>query len=212
MLRKGATVLVFVAIAIAVVCAHGVRPALAASRVHVVVPGDTLWRIAAKYGVTVESLVQVNYLTSSLIIPGQTIVIPTTALQPTGIHQWYQTGWNFGPAEIDLLARLIRAEAEGEPYVGQVAVGAVVLNRLRSPLFPKRLEDVIYEPDQFEPVANGTISLPPTPESIRAALDAIAGWDPTGGALYFYNPTKAHSDFLASRKQLVAIGGHVFLV
>lgn len=211
MLCKGARVVAAAILAALVWSLIGGAQALAAPTVHVVARGDTLWKIATMYGVTVESLVEVNNLTSSLIMPGQTLLIPVKATQPTGNEQWHEDNWNFGPAEIDLLARLIRAEAEGEPYIGQVAVGAVVLNRLRSPLFPKRLVDVIYEPDQFEPVLNGTISLPPTPESIRAALDAIRGWDPTGGALYFYNPAKAQSSFLAMRKQLVAIGGHVFL-
>lgn len=183
--------------------------ALAGERLHTVAPGDTLWKIAMQYGVTVESIIAANGLKSSILWPGDCLVIPNEFQPPNG--RSVPSNWSFSAEEIDLLARLIRAEAEGEPYVGKVAVGAVVLNRLRSPLFPKTLADVIFEPDQFEPVANGTIWRPATADARRAALDAINGWDPTGGALYFYNPSKAYSWFLAAKRLLASIGGHVFL-
>lgn len=115
------------------------------------------------------------------------------------------------PAEVDLLARLITAEAAGEPYVGQVAVGAVVLNRVRSGLFPATIAGVIYQPYQFETVLNGRIDQPPTPTAVRAALDALSGWDPTGGALYFYNYTQTWNSFLWSRPWRATIGLHRFV-
>lgn len=116
----------------------------------------------------------------------------------------------FSRDELLLLARLITAEAGGESYEGMVAVGAVVLNRIRSPLFPNTMYGVIYEQDQFEPVLNGRINNPPTELAIRAATDAINGWDPSNGALYFFNPNKAYSSFLWGRPQTAWIGGHRF--
>lgn len=209
MYRKGLVFPLTLALAVGLCLTLLPGVASAGTGSHVVAPGDTLWNIALRYGVTVESLVAANHLTTSIIWPGQTLVVPGEVRAAEERH--VSSNWDFTADEIDLLARLIRAEAEGEPYVGKVAVGAVVLNRLRSPLFPKKLADVIYEPDQFEPVANGTIWLPATAEARRAALDAINGWDPTGGALYFYNPAKASSWFLAARRLLTSIGAHVFL-
>jgi len=110
----------------------------------------------------------------------------------------------------DLMARVISAEAKGEPYVGQVAVGAVILNRVEHPHFPKTIPGVIFEPDAFTAVSQGTIWLPPTASSMRAAQDALAGWDPTGGALYYYNPAKATNWWITTRRFLVQIGSHIF--
>ncbi|MCR4403557.1 MAG: cell wall hydrolase [Firmicutes bacterium] len=110
----------------------------------------------------------------------------------------------------DLMARVISAEAKGEPYVGQVAVGAVILNRVEHPHFPKTIPGVIFEPDAFTAVSQGTVWLQPTASSVRAAQDALSGWDPTGGALYYYNPAKATNWWITSRRYLVQIGRHVF--
>lgn len=112
---------------------------------------------------------------------------------------------------IDLLARLIRAEAEAEPYEGKVAVAAVLLNRVGDSRFPKTLEGVIYEPDAFESVSNGRIyATPPTPEDYQAARDAVNGWDPTYGAVFFWNPATAVSKWVWSRPIITQIGSHVF--
>ena len=112
---------------------------------------------------------------------------------------------------IDLLARVVRAEAEAEPYEGKVAVAAVLLNRVADPRFPKTLEGVIYEPYAFESVSNGRIySTPPTAEDLRAARDAVNGWDPTYGAVFFWNPATAVSQWVWSRPIITQIGSHVF--
>lgn len=111
----------------------------------------------------------------------------------------------------DLMARVISAEAKGEPYVGQVAVGAVILNRVDHPHFPKTIPGVIFEPDAFTAVSSGHIWEPPAISGARAAQDALAGWDPTGGALYYYNPAKATNWWVAGRQFLVQIGRHIFL-
>jgi N-acetylmuramoyl-L-alanine amidase len=112
----------------------------------------------------------------------------------------------------ELLARLIRAEAESEPYTGQVAVGAVILNRIQSTKFPKTLAGVIYQPHAFESVSNGQINLPPTDSCRKAARAALGGWDPSGGALFFYNPAKVGSptSYVWTRHIIQKIGRHFF--
>ncbi|NLM03456.1 MAG: spore cortex-lytic enzyme SleB [Clostridiales bacterium] len=112
--------------------------------------------------------------------------------------------------DINLLARAIHAESKGEPYEGQVAVGAVILNRVKDAKFPNTLPGVIYQPGAFEPVDRGTINEPANETAYKAALDAINGWDPTGGALYFWNPSTATSPWIWSRTIIIKIGNHVF--
>lgn len=109
-----------------------------------------------------------------------------------------------------LLARCIHGEARGEPYVGKVAVGAVVLNRTRSPQFPNTIAGVIYQPLAFTAVADGQINLTPNKDSIKAAKDALNGWDPTYGTLYYWNPVTATSKWIWSRKVTLKIGKHWF--
>lgn len=109
-----------------------------------------------------------------------------------------------------LLARCIHGEARGEPYVGKVAIGAVVLNRVRDPRFPNTIAGVIYQPLAFTAVADGQINLTPDKDSIRAARDALNGWDPTYGSLYYWNPATATSKWIWSRKVTLKIGKHWF--
>ncbi len=112
--------------------------------------------------------------------------------------------------ELALLAQLVYAEAEGEPYEGQVAVAAVVLNRVDHPLFPDTIPGVIYEPHAFTVVANGRLYKQPDERAQAAARAAVDGWDPSDGALYFYNPALARSPWLLSRPKIKTIGKHVF--
>ncbi|MGO0123438.1 spore cortex-lytic enzyme [Desulfothermobacter acidiphilus] len=109
-----------------------------------------------------------------------------------------------------LLARLIMGEAADEPFEGKVAVGAVVLNRMRHPNFPHSIPGVIFQPGAFESVSNGQIWRPLSPEAVRAAELALAGWDPTGGALYFWNPAKPVSAWVWTRTIVTRIGNHIF--
>lgn len=111
-----------------------------------------------------------------------------------------------------LLARCIYGEARGEPYTGQVAVGAVVLNRVKSPEFPNTIAGVIYQRHAFTAVSDGQINLTPDQTALNAAKDAMNGWDPTGGCLYYYNPAKATSSWIFSRETVVTIGKHVFAI
>lgn len=109
-----------------------------------------------------------------------------------------------------LLAKLVYAEARGEPYKGQVAVAAVVLNRVESSSFPNTISGVIYQRYAFTCVNNGSINNTPDNTAIRAALDALNGWDPTGGCLYYYNPKTATDDWIRSRTVQTVIGNHSF--
>ena len=111
-----------------------------------------------------------------------------------------------------LLARCIYGEARGESYTGQVAVGAVVLNRVKSSQFPNTIAGVIYQRHAFTAVSDGQINLTPDQTAINAAKDAMNGWDPTGGCLYYYNPATATSSWIFSRETVVTIGKHVFAI
>ena len=112
--------------------------------------------------------------------------------------------------DVYLLARIISAEARGEPYAGQVAVGAVVLNRVRHPSFPDTISGVIYQTDAFTAVSDGQFNKPIAESAYRAAQDALNGSDPSGGALYYFNPATATSAWIWSRPLLVTIGNHRF--
>lgn len=112
--------------------------------------------------------------------------------------------------EVTLLARVIEGEAANEPFLGKVAVGAVILNRTKSADFPHTISGVIYQDHAFESVANGQVNRPLSEESIRAADTAMGGYDPTGGALFFWNPNKPVSAWIWSRDIITEIGNHVF--
>lgn len=117
---------------------------------------------------------------------------------------------SYSSADVMLLARLIYGEARGESYVGQVAVGAVVMNRIRSSSFPNTMSGVIYQRYAFTAVDDGQINLTPNETAKKAAKDALNGWDPTYGSLYYYNPRTATSAWIFTRPVTVTIGNHVF--
>ncbi len=112
--------------------------------------------------------------------------------------------------ELNILARCIHGEARGEPYVGQVAVAAVILNRVRDSRFPNTIAGVIYQPGAFDAVADGQINLEPDQSSFKAARDAMNGWDPTYGSVYYYNPVTATSKWIWTRQIVTTIGKHNF--
>lgn len=112
--------------------------------------------------------------------------------------------------DVTLLAKAITGEARGEPYIGQVAVGAVVLNRTRHPSFPNTIAGVIYQPGAFTAVSDGQINLAPAESCVKAAQDALNGWDPTSGCRYYWNPATATSKWIWSRKVEKKIGKHWF--
>ncbi|MBO4473252.1 MAG: spore cortex-lytic enzyme [Clostridia bacterium] len=119
-------------------------------------------------------------------------------------------GGTYSSSDSYLLAKCIYAEARGEPYTGQVAVGAVILNRVRSSKFPNTIAGVIYQPYAFTCVSDGQINLTPDASAKKAAQDALNGWDPTGGCLYYYNPATATSSWIWSRTVMLSIGKHNF--
>ena len=115
-------------------------------------------------------------------------------------------------SELSLLARLVNGEARGEPYIGQVAVAAVVLNRVHSSSFPDTISGVIFQPGAFDAVWDGQFDLTPTDSCIRAARDALNGWDPTGGCVYYYNPSTATNEWIWTRQVQLTIGQHAFAI
>ena len=115
-------------------------------------------------------------------------------------------------SDLNLLARVVHGEARGEPYKGKVAVAAVVLNRVESSSFPNTIAGVVYQSGAFSAVSDGQINLTPDSESIRAAQDALNGWDPTGGCLYYYNPNTATDSWIRTRTVKTVIGRHYFCV
>lgn len=120
------------------------------------------------------------------------------------------SGWS--DSDIYLLSKIIYAEARGESYTGQVAVGAVVLNRVKSSSFPNTISGVVYQRYAFTAVDDGQINLTPDATARKAAIAAMNGWDPSYGALYYYNPATATSQWIFSRQTTVVIGSHVFAI
>lgn len=117
---------------------------------------------------------------------------------------------NMSENDIRLMANAVYGEARGEPYEGQVAVAAVILNRVKSPNFPDTVSGVIFQPGAFTAVADGQIWLTPNETARKAVIDAINGWDPTGGCLYYFNPATATSKWIWTRPQVKQIGKHIF--
>ena len=161
------------------------------------------------YGSRTEAAVRWFQRQNGLAVDGQAGTQTLAALGlPNGIDPGAAAVG--GSGELDLLARLISAEARGEPYIGQVAVGAVVLNRVRHPSFPDSVAGVIYQTDAFTCVVDGQFEQPVAESAYRAARDALSGSDPSGGALYYFNPATATSAWIWSRPLIVTIGNHRF--
>lgn len=121
-----------------------------------------------------------------------------------------KTTSGYSDQDLLLLARTVHGEARGEPYEGQVAVAAVVLNRVRNPAFPNTVAGVIFQPGAFTAVDDGQIWLTPNETSYKAVHDALNGWDPSSGALYYFNPVTATSKWIWTRPQIKQIGKHIF--
>ncbi|KFM99704.1 LysM peptidoglycan-binding domain-containing protein [Bacillus clarus] len=159
---------------------------------------DTLSTIAKQYGVSIQSIQQMNNMNDARIYAGQHLKINT------GISE----------QEIDLMARLVTAEAGGEPYSGKVAVAKVVLNRVSSNDFPNSITDVVYQPIKngyaFTPVTDGRINQPATAEARMAVKEAISSKGINSDWLYFYNPKTATDKWITTRQTVAAIGNHVF--
>lgn len=157
----------------------------------------------AKTKAAVISFQKKNGLTADGIVGAKT-------LAALGISSSSGATSSYSDSDVNLLARLIYGEARGESYVGQVAVGAVVMNRIKSSSFPNTMAGVIYQSYAFTAVADGQINLTPDSTAKKAAQDAMNGWDPTYGAIYYYNPKTATSAWIFSRQTTITIGNHVF--
>jgi N-acetylmuramoyl-L-alanine amidase len=168
-----------------------------AATTHKIQYGETYWKIAKGFGIPVNSLMSAN--NSKPLIAGQYITLPNSPISA---------------ADEELMAKLVRAEAVGEPYDGKVAVATVILNRVKSPDFPNTVRGVIYQIANghyaFTPVANGQINQPADAASRRAVNEAIALMGKGNGSLFFYNPKTAVSDWIFSREVTVTIGNHRF--
>ncbi|WP_408954497.1 cell wall hydrolase [Natroniella sp. ANB-PHB2] len=169
--------------------------------------GDNLYDLAREFNASISVIKKLNNLDDSSVIRlGDTIQLPINNLSDKEVL--YHTATD---KEVELLARIIHGEARGEPYIGQVAVGAVVLNRVIDSFFPDSIKEVIYQPRQFSPVFDGQINLTPNRTAYRAAEAALRGEDPTRGAVYFYNPRTAnYISWFETRDTIVEIGNHVF--
>ncbi len=156
------------------------------------------------YGSKTKSAVEKFQRKNGLTVDG---IAGTNTLNAMGIQA--SSSYNYDN-DIKLLARIINAEARGESYVGQVSVGAVVLNRVAHPSFPNTIAGVIFQEGAFTAIVDGQWDANMYESSYKAAQDAINGWDPTGGAIYYYNPAKTTSKWIYSRPVITTIGKHVF--
>ena len=162
-------------------------------------PGDSLWSIAARYGKSVSSIRMASGFWGNRIKPGQKLIIPSSSSRKVT------------SSELHLLARVVEAEAGGEPYSGKVGVAAVIKNRLRDKRFPNTIKGVIYQPHAFESVTNKLIwRLSPDQQSYNAVRDALSGWDPSYGAVFFWNPYRPVNPWIWSRPIITQHGNHVF--
>ncbi|MHB1418454.1 MAG: cell wall hydrolase [Bacillota bacterium] len=186
--------------------------------VYTVQTGDTLWGIAHKFHTSVEALQRLNRMQVTVIYPRQELLLPqriNRQLRANKITAVVQA--KLMKNELDWLARIISAEARGESLEGQIAIAAVVLNRAESGLFPDTIKEVIFQNlggnYQFSPVANGMIYKRPVASAYRAAELAISGYDPTRGALFFYNPRLTSlKNRIRQRHVLKIIGNHAFAI
>ncbi len=158
------------------------------------------------YGSRTTSAVKKFQKSNGLTVDG---IAGTATLKAMGISSSSSATSN-NQSNLNLLARAIYGEARGEPYEGMVAVAAVILNRVRSSNFPSSVAGVIYQPGAFTAVDDGQINLKPNQTAYRAAQDALNGWDPSGGALYYFNPNTATNKWIWSRPLTVVIGKHRF--
>ena len=159
------------------------------------------------YGSKTVSAVKLFQSKNGLTVDG---IAGTKTLAAMGIYNSSSSGSSTNNTDLNLLAHLIYAEARGEPYKGQVAVGAVVLNRVKSSSFPNTVAGVIYQKNAFSVVNDGQINLSPNTTAINAARDALNGWDPTSGCIYYFNPDTATSGWIWSRPYVLTIGKHRF--
>ena len=163
-----------------------------------------------KYGEKTRDAVLLFQKRNGLTVDGRVGKATAAALGVTLTSSTSSSSSTIVSAAQKLLAKLVYAEARGESYKGQVAVAAVVLNRVSSSSFPNTISGVIYQTGAFSCVSNGSINNTPNDTAVRAALDAMNGWDPTNGCLYYYNPGKTSDSWIRTRTVVTVIGNHYF--
>ncbi len=159
------------------------------------------------FGNETEEAVKDFQKSEGLTIDG---IVGNNTLESLGIKEETSESTTNNSNDLNLLARIIHGEARGEEYVGQVAIGAVVLNRVKNSNFPNTVAGVIYQSGAFDAVADGQINLEPDDSAKKAAQDALNGWDPTLGAIYYFNPATATNKWIWSRPETITIGRHRF--
>ncbi len=174
---------------------------------YYVKPGDSLYKIAAHFNSTVQDIKNLNNIYSNYLYVGQKLRIRMDV-----VKEGYGTRLSINDQEMDLMARAVYSEARGEPYKGQVAIAAVIINRVLHPLFPNTVRGVIFQPWQFTAVHDGQFWLEPNQVSYTASKAALDGWDPSGGAIYYYNPETATSRWVFYRQVILKIGQHYFAI
>lgn len=159
------------------------------------------------YGSQTVSAVKSFQKKNGLTVDG---IAGTQTLKAMGITSSSSSSSSNNSSNVNLLARVVYGEARGEPYTGQVAVAAVVLNRVKSSKFPNTISGVVYQSGAFDAVADGQINMTPDTTAKKAAQDALNGWDPSYGAIYYFNPSTATNKWIWSRPMTVTIGKHRF--
>jgi N-acetylmuramoyl-L-alanine amidase len=192
---------------------------------YVVKKGDNLWTLAKNNNTSVLDIKNANNMKENMLQIGQILVIPTSTLasttSTTSAKNTVATASldsheiTYSKQEYEWLARIIEAEAEDEPYLGKVAVGSVIINRLQDDWFPDSIQGVIFQKSkkvyQFSPIGNGRFNrVKPSKDSYKAATDALNGVDPTDGALYFFNPKLTSDKWIRTRTVAKNIGQHRF--
>ena len=159
------------------------------------------------YGSQTVSAVKSFQKKNGLTVDG---IAGTQTLKAMGITSSSSSSSSNNSSNVNLLARVVYGEARGEPYTGQVAVAAVVLNRVKSSKFPNTIAGVVYQSGAFDAVADGQVNMTPDATAKKAAQDALNGWDPSYGAIYYFNPNTATNKWIWSRPMTVTIGKHRF--
>lgn len=181
----------------------------AATTRYTVQPGDSIFLIGQRFNVNQQDIINYNGLTSTLIYPGQVLVVPVPETASRSLVSGRER-YSLSAQDKRYLAQAVYGEARGESFEGQVAVAAVILNRLNSPDFPNSVNGVVFQPWAFTAVNDGQFYLEPDAIAWQAVEEALQGRDPSGGALYYWNPAKATSSWIWSRSIIRRIGNHVF--
>ena len=177
-------------------------------RVHWVQPGESWFDLSQYYNISIWKLKKRNNIYSNKLYVGQRLVVPEKKVAKVS----YTASRRITDQEFNLITRAVYSEARGESYAGQAAVASVILNRVEDPRFPNTVKGVVFEPWAFTAVHDGQFWLQPDQTARKAVQDALQGWDPTGGAVFYYNPSKVTSHWIYSRQIITRIGKHYFAV